>query len=90
VKPSSAPELVKAIQPLDAVYDWGGGLIWLLMSAGADVRTHTSAVAGHATRVSGLGDVPAFQPQTDVLQSISAGLRTKFDPKGLFNQGLMG
>jgi len=90
VKPSDAAQLVTQLAPQDVVYDWGGGLIWALMPEGANVRPITTTVSGHATRVRGAGPEPAFQPEPDVLAKISAGLRQKFDPRGIFNSGLMG
>lgn len=90
VKPSDAPALV-ARSGADAVlYDWGGGLVWLRVAPGVDVRAQLGAFDGHATRVRGEGAVSAFQPEPAAVAAISAGLRTKFDPKGVFNRGLMG
>lgn len=90
VKPSDAPALVSSIKHDDALYDWGGGLVWLLVPAGTDVRAQVANVGGHATRVRGGGSTPVFQPENDVLTTISAGLRAKFDPRGILNPGLMG
>lgn len=90
VKPSEAPALVARAGTEAVLYDWGGGLVWLLVGAGVDLRARLGAFDGHATRMRGLGPVPAFQPEPAAVAAISAGLRAKFDPKGVFNRGLMG
>jgi glycolate oxidase FAD binding subunit len=90
VTPSEAPGLVARAGAEAALYDWGGGLVWLLVAAGVDLRARLGVFAGHATRVRGAGEAPAFPPEPAALAALSAGLRAKFDPKGLFNPGLMG
>ena len=76
------------------LYDWGGGLVWLLMPEGEDLRARLGAFAGHATLIRAADDVRAriatFQPEPAPLAAISAGLRARFDPKGILNPGLMG
>lgn len=90
VTPSEAAGLVARSGAEAALYDWGGGLVWLLVEPGGDLRARLGVFAGHATRVRGAGGTPAFPPEPAPLAAISAGLRAKFDPKGLFNPGLMG
>jgi glycolate oxidase FAD binding subunit len=89
VKPSDAPELVKRMEPEGALYDWGGGLIWVLMPEDRDLRALMAGTAGHATLIRG-GGFPRFHPQPAPLAAISKGLRQKFDPRGILNAGLMG
>jgi glycolate oxidase FAD binding subunit len=89
VTPSEAPALVAKAGAEAAVYDWGGGLVWLRMAVGVDLRARLGAFQGHATRVRGEGAVPAFQPEPATVAALSAGLRAKFDPRGVFNPGLM-
>lgn len=97
VKPSDAPGLVAQIDGAEAIYDWGGGLVWLLapehLEPGA-IRAAVAALGGHATlfRASETmrNSVPVFPPQPEALARIEAGLRARFDPRGLFNPGLMG
>lgn len=89
VTPSEAPALVARAGAEAVLYDWGGGLVWLRMEPGVDLRARLGAFQGHATRVRGAGATPAFPPEPAPVAAISAGLRTKFDPKGLFNPGLM-
>lgn len=93
VKPSDAPALVERLGADQVVLDWGGGLIWALMPEGRDLRAKAGPFDGHATLVRASADTVArlgmFQPQSPALQAISAGLRARFDPRGIFNPGLM-
>jgi len=95
VKPSDGPE-VRRRAGLDhpAFYDWGGGLVWLRVPTGEDLRTTLQGVAGHATLVRSDEETKArmgvFHPEPAPLAKISAGLRAQFDPKGVLNPGRMG
>ncbi len=89
VKPSDAPQLVAGLGANAVLFDWGGGLIWALMPLGADVRAKMGTVCGHATLVRGTG-FARFQPESEPLATISAGLRAQFDPRYILNTGLMG
>ena len=96
VKPSDGPDLIEAIrnagQSADVIYDWSGGLIWVLAPEGTDIRPQCPA--GHATLIRASDEtknrLPVFQPQADVLERVSRDLREKFDPKNILNPGLMG
>ena len=50
-----------------------------------------AAVAGkgHATLVKGQGG-PVFPPEAPEVAALTAGLKAKFDPRGIFNPGMMG
>lgn len=89
--PSQAPELAQRAGG-DVLFDWGGGLVWARVPEGHDLRSELGAFDGHATRVrtQGLVDTPAFSPEVPLLAKFSAGLRLKFDPRGILNSGLMG
>ncbi len=95
VPPSQAPGLVARMPEGTAVIlDWGGGLIWASCRAGGDLRAHLGAFDGHAMLVRAddatrraLG---TFQPEPPPLARISAGLRARFDPRGLLNPGITG
>src|SRR3989338_7365822 len=96
VKPSDAAEIVASLAALEvqAIYDWGGGLVWLLVpqdDAGA-VRVAVAAKGGHATLVRGLAGVTAavFPPEPAGVAALTAGLRAQFDPRGILNAGIMG
>ncbi|WP_371225027.1 glycolate oxidase subunit GlcE [Roseovarius sp. 2305UL8-3] len=94
VKPTDAPGIVASMPGCEALYDWGGGLIWLLVPSevaldGATLRAHLAETGGHATLIRGQ-DPDVFQPQPAPLAQLQNGLRDRFDPRGLLNPGLMG
>ncbi|WP_101340118.1 FAD-binding protein [Cereibacter azotoformans] len=88
LKPSDAPA-VAARAGGEALFDWGGGLVWLLCDPGIDLRARIAPFAGHATLIRGSAPAAVFQPEPLPLAAIAAGLRARFDPRGLFNPGLM-
>ena len=91
VKPTDAPEIVAALPGAEAVYDWGGGLVWLLVPEGTGATEIQQAVAqrgGHATRLRGAG-TDAFHPLPAPVAALQTGLRHRFDPRGILNPGLM-
>lgn len=92
LKPSDAPDVLAALAGVtrDVVMDWAGGLLWLLVDEGTQASVIRAAVkVGHATRMRGTGDGPAFPPEPAGVARLSAGLRAKFDPRGILNAGLM-
>lgn len=93
VKPSDALAVVTGLAGVAhrAVFDWGGGLIWLLVAAEVDVRARVPG--GHATLVRalpGMEAVPVFPPETAAVAALTRGLRAQFDPRGILNAGMMG
>ncbi len=92
IKPTETAKLVQHLG-LEAVCDWGGGLVWLLDPSGAtDVRAAVAGI-GHATlmrALSGMEAIPTFPPEAPAVAALTAGLRAKFDPRGIFNPGMMG
>lgn len=94
VKPSEAPGLVARAGARQAIYDWGGGLVWLLMPEGRDLRTALGTFDGHATLMRASAEtrarIAAFQPEAPAVAALSRGLRQRFDPRGILNPGLMG
>lgn len=91
IKPTEAAAVIERLGS-EAVCDWGGGLIWLLDPTGTtDVRTAVGAF-GHATLVRALPGMVAttFAPTSPAVAALTAGLRAKFDPRGVFNPGMMG
>ena len=106
LKPSDAPAAVAAIRAtlartaLDCsvLYDWAGGLVWLLTAETGDagagaIRRETAARGGHATLVRASAAtraaVEVFEPEPETLARIAVGLRAKFDPAGILNPGRM-
>jgi glycolate oxidase FAD binding subunit len=62
--------------------DWGGGLIWLRVPAGADLRARLGDHAGHATRVTGAPE-GALPPEAAAVAALTDGIRARFDPRGV-------
>lgn len=101
LRPSQAPGVVADIartRSIETLFDWGGGLVWLLTEEGGDagagaIRT-AMAGKGHATliraSVATRAQVPPFDPEKPALAALSNGLRAKFDPRGILNPGRMG
>ena len=92
VKPTDAPAIVSALTGVEALYDWGGGLVWLLTSEGMNgdnIRQAVTERGGHATLVRGAFSGAAFHALPLPLATLQEGLRRKFDPRGIFNPGLM-
>jgi glycolate oxidase FAD binding subunit len=87
---------------LDAEYffDWGGGLLWVAVSAAAPdagagvLRTAVAAHGGgHATLVRAPGalraSVPVFEPLAEPLAALTARVKESFDPRRILNPGRM-
>ena len=87
--PTAAAGIVARLEAL-AVWDWGGGLVWLLVEPGRGAEV-AAAVAGrgHATLVKGQGGT-VFPPEAPEVTTLVAGLKAKFDPRGILNAGMMG
>ncbi|MFN5996308.1 MAG: FAD-binding protein [Paracoccaceae bacterium] len=85
--PTAAAEIVARLEA-EAIWDWGGGLIWLLTDHGRGAEV-AAAVAGrgHATLVRGEGG-PVFPPSAPEVAALAAGLKAKFDPRGILNAGM--
>lgn len=90
--PSQAPEAVARLGG-EVLLDWGGGLIWALLPEGTDARSRAAPYSGQAMLVRAGPDTRArisrFEPQPAPVAALAAGLRARFDPRGLFNPGLM-
>ncbi len=89
VVPTAAAGVVAAVGG-EAVWDWGGGLVWLLTAEGrAEAVRAAVAGHGHATLIRGEG-APVFPPEAAEVAALGAGLRERFDPRGILNRGMMG
>jgi len=87
VPPASSWRVGQALAG-DALYDWAGGLVWLLSEDDpAKVRATAQALGGHATCYR--GHAPAFEPLAGSLAALSARVKAAFDPKGVLNPGRM-
>lgn len=98
--PSMGHHILSALRMqtgVDGYLDWQGGLLWLRMEADPEaglVRDLVKQAGGHATllRASEAArySTPAFQPEAPAVAALSARIREKFDPAGMFNPGRMG
>ncbi|POR45659.1 FAD-binding protein [Bosea psychrotolerans] len=79
-------------------YDWGGGLVWLAVpdaddAGAAAIRAAIRPLGGHATLVRApdaiRASVPVFEPLAEPLLRVTAGIKTSFDPAGIFEPGRM-
>ncbi|WP_300512643.1 FAD-binding protein [Aliiroseovarius sp.] len=103
VKPSDAPALTGWIareRPgAEFVLDWGGGLVWALVEAGAELRPNAlvlgeNHISGHATLVradeKSRAELSIFEPLARIEARITEGLFQKFDPRRILNHQRMG
>ena len=102
VKPTDGPKATAAIAARVPgarwFYDWGGGLVWLAVPPGADaaaseIRAAIRPLGGHATLVRApaaiRASVAVFEPLPEPLMRVTAGIKTSFDPVGIFEPGRM-
>ncbi|CAN7710170.1 FAD-binding protein [Neorhizobium tomejilense] len=100
VAPSVGHQLVAALRldaGVDAFYDWQGGLIWMRMEADPEaelLRRYIKALGGgHATLMRAPEQVKtvtaAFEPQSEAVAALSARVKQKLDPAGIFSPGKM-
>ena len=94
VRPSDGPAVGARLPEAEIVYDWAGGLLWVLAPEGLDVRAALAGMAGHATLVRASDAAKArwgvFHPEPAPVAAVAAGLRARFDPRGILNRGRMG
>ncbi|MFB9950470.1 glycolate oxidase subunit GlcE [Rhizobium puerariae] len=101
VAPSAGHQLVAALRleaGIDAFYDWQGGLVWMRMDADPEaelLRRYIRALGGgHATLLRApdamRAHTPAFEPLPDAVAALSARVKQKLDPAGIFSPGKMG
>jgi len=88
LRPSTAAGVVARAGAEAVLYDWGGGLVWLLVAPGTDLRARLGALQGHATLVRAEAEtfarLGATPPAGAGIGALEAGLAARFDPKGLF------
>lgn len=94
VKPGDAPGVLARLGAQATILDWGGGLIWAEVPTGTDLRRKLEGIAGHATLIRAPEETKralgVFHPEAAPLAAISGGIRSKFDPRGILNPGMMG
>ncbi|MGI9355189.1 MAG: FAD-binding protein [Rhizobiaceae bacterium] len=95
--PMDGHKFVDAFGEGDYFFDWQGGLIWLRLQGDPRAARVRKLVAenggGHATLVRASQrmrrDEPVFNPEAAPIAALSGRIRSKFDPKGIFNPGRM-
>jgi glycolate oxidase FAD binding subunit len=99
--PAKGAELAHAIATVteaDVLYDWAGGLIWIMLAPSDDagaglVRRAVARSGGQAMLVRAPPAVRAavdvFEPQAPGLAGLSKRLKQGFDPNGVLNPGRM-
>ncbi|MBS7695849.1 MULTISPECIES: glycolate oxidase subunit GlcE [unclassified Chelatococcus] len=99
--PSRGPDVTAALSAaLDCrfIYDWGGGLIWLSVSADGDacasvIRSIVTRTGDHATLIRApaaiRASVAVFHPIAAPLMRLSKDIKHAFDPDGVFEPGRM-
>jgi len=103
--PNQASTVVQAIRDglhsAEALYDWGGGLVWLNVDvdeAGRDggaaiIRSALARAGGHAMLVAApdnvRAEVPVFEPANSGLDALQGRIKQGFDPGGILNPGRM-
>lgn len=106
VQPSAAPDLAARLAQIGAfrlLFDWGGGRVWAGCDGASDavhgqVLGAAAEFGGHGVMVKvpeGLSaGAPApgwrFGARSPGVAKLEAGLRAKFDPRGILNAGLLG
>ncbi|MDB6176173.1 FAD-binding protein [Paracoccus sp. Z330] len=82
-RPSAAAGILESL-PVPEFIDWGGALIQFCLPG--NQLPNLPRFSGYAQRVSGASAarIPAHDP---VVQRLEAGLRQKFDPRGIFAGG---
>jgi glycolate oxidase FAD binding subunit len=99
--PNKGAQVAAAIEAeagAQALYDWGGGLVWIELLPSADagaaiVRRVVAGAGGHATLVRAPAAIRAtvdvFQPQEAALAALTKRVKASFDPQGVLNPGRM-
>jgi glycolate oxidase FAD binding subunit len=99
--PAKGADLAGAIMAATAaevLYDWAGGLLWIMLAPSDDagaalVRRAVAACGGHATLVRAPPPVRAavevFEPQQAGLAGLTRRVKQGFDPTGVLNPGRM-
>ena len=94
VKPTDGARVAEALPAARLMFDWGGGLVWAGTEPGTDIRPALAGIPGHATLLRAGPEtrarLPRFQPEPAPVAQLSAGLRARFDPRGILNPGYMG
>jgi glycolate oxidase FAD binding subunit len=91
VRPTDGAVLGARLIGAEVLYDWGGGLLWVLAPEDVDVRAAMASTPGHATLVRASDAAKArlgvFHPEPAPVAALADGLRRRFDPQQVLNRG---
>ncbi len=99
--PGKGPDVVRNVsigEDVEALYDWGGGLVWLAQPSCGDggseaIRTVLERAGGHATLMRAppamRRAVKVFEPQPEHVAVLTRRLKAAFDPHAILNPGRM-
>jgi glycolate oxidase FAD binding subunit len=99
--PSRGAELARMIAAtaeVEVLYDWAGGLVWIMLAPSDDagaalIRRAVSACGGQAMLIRAPAAIRAatdvFAPQEPALAALTRRVKQGFDPKGVLNSGRM-
>jgi glycolate oxidase FAD binding subunit len=89
---------IRRYMPVEAVFDWSGGLVWLEVPVAADagatdIRRALGSFGGHAMLIRAptavRRQVEAFHPFDPKVEQMTQALKAVFDPVGVLNPGRM-
>ena len=96
--PQIAAQITAACAAAQVIYDWAGGLMWVMLAESDDagapaVRRTIRAAGGHATLVRAPASVRAtvdvFEPQDPALAALTRRVKASFDPQRVLGSGRM-
>jgi glycolate oxidase FAD binding subunit len=96
--PQIAAQITQACADAQVIYDWAGGLMWIMLAESDDagapaVRRTIRAAGGHATLVRAPASVRAsvdvFEPQDPALAALTRRVKASFDPQRVLGSGRM-
>jgi glycolate oxidase FAD binding subunit len=96
--PQIAAQITEACAGAQVIYDWAGGLMWIMLAESDDagapaVRRTIRAAGGHATLVRAPASVRAsvdvFEPQDPALAALTRRVKASFDPQRVLGSGRM-
>jgi glycolate oxidase FAD binding subunit len=91
VRATDLPDLLARLGHPPALLDWGGARAFVATAPGRDIRVET----GPGPRATLIRAAPGtalrrFPPEVPAVARLAAGLRARFDPRGILNPGLLG
>jgi glycolate oxidase FAD binding subunit len=96
--PQIAAQITAACAAAQVIYDWAGGLMWIMLAESDDagapaVRRTIRAAGGHATLIRAPASVRAsvdvFEPQDPALAALTRRVKASFDPQRVLGSGRM-